>query len=204
MTESKKDRNMKKIIFATNNPHKLLEVQALLGDQLEIVSLKELGFEGDIPETGKTLEENASQKSHFIHDRYGLDCFADDTGLEVDALGGAPGVYSARYAGEKASYDENVTKLLQELEGEQNRAARFKTVVSLILDGKEYLFEGKVEGRILKQRSGGGGFGYDPVFQPEGYNETFAQMPSDLKNRISHRGKAVAQLIRFLQDYFAS
>ena len=195
---------MKKIIFATNNPHKLLEVQALLGDQLEIVSLKELGFEGDIPETGKTLEENASQKSHFIHDRYGLDCFADDTGLEVDALGGAPGVYSARYAGEKASYDENVTKLLQELEGEQNRAARFKTVVSLILDGKEYLFEGKVEGRILKQRSGGGGFGYDPVFQPEGYNETFAQMPSDLKNRISHRGKAVAQLIRFLQDYFAS
>lgn len=195
---------MKKIIFATNNPHKLLEVQALLGDQLEIVSLKELGFEGDIPETGKTLEENASQKSHFIHDRYGLDCFADDTGLEVDALGGAPGVYSARYAGEKASYDENVTKLLQELEGEQNRAARFKTVVSLILDGKEYLFEGKVEGRILKQRSGGGGFGYDPVFQPEGYNETFAQMPSDLKNRISHRGKAMAQLIRFLQDYFAS
>jgi XTP/dITP diphosphohydrolase len=195
---------MKKIVFATNNPHKLREVRDLLGNLFEVVSLKELGFEGDIPETGGTLAENASQKSHFIFDRYGLDCFADDTGLEVDALGGAPGVYSARYAGEKATYEENVTKLLQELEGEDNRTARFKTAVSLLLDGKEYLFEGRVEGRILTQRSGTAGFGYDPVFQPEGYAETFAEMGPELKNRISHRGKAMAKLARFLQQNFAS
>ncbi len=191
---------MKKIVFATNNPHKLSEVRALLGGQFEIVSLKALGFEGDIPETGNTLAENASQKSHFIYEKYGLDCFADDTGLEVDALNGAPGVYSARYAGENATYDENVTKLLRELDGEQNRAARFKTVVSLILDGKEYLFEGKVEGRILQARSGTAGFGYDPVFQPEGYSETFAQMGPELKNKISHRGRAMARLAKFLQQ----
>ncbi len=175
-----------------------MEVQALLGDQLEIVSLKELGFEGDIPETGKTLAENASQKSHFIYDRYGLDCFADDTGLEVDALGGAPGVFSARYAGEKASYGENVTKLLKELEGKPDRKARFKTVVSLILDNKEYLFEGSVEGRILTQRTGNAGFGYDPVFLPNGYSDSFAEMSSELKNRISHRGIAMQKLVAFL------
>ena len=193
---------MKKIVFATNNPHKLREVRDLLRDKFAIVSLKELGFEGDIPETGATLAENASQKSHFIYDRYGADCFADDTGLEVDALGGAPGVYSARYAGETATYNENVTKLLQELKGVENRAARFKTVVSLLLDGKEYLFEGTVEGRILQARSGTAGFGYDPVFQPEGYDETFAEMGPELKNRISHRGRAMAKLVRFLeQDY---
>jgi XTP/dITP diphosphohydrolase len=193
---------MKKIVFATNNPHKLREVRDLLGNLFEVVSLKELSFEGDIPETGNTLAENASQKSHFIFERYGLDCFADDTGLEVDALAGAPGVYSARYAGEKATYEENVTKLLQELEGEANRKARFKTVVSLLLDGKEYLFEGRVEGRILTRRSGTAGFGYDPVFQPEGYEETFAEMGPELKNRISHRGQAMAKLARFLQQYF--
>jgi len=191
---------MKKIVFATNNPHKLSEVRRLLGELFEIVSLKELGFHEDIPETGKTLTENASQKSHFIYEKYGLDCFADDTGLEVDALNGAPGVFSARYAGEKATYDENVIKLLRELDGEQNRTARFKTVVSLILDGKEYLFEGKVEGRILQERSGTAGFGYDPVFQPEGYSETFAQMGPELKNKISHRGQAMARLAKFLQQ----
>ena len=194
---------MKKIVFATNNPHKLDEVRALLGQQFEIVPLAELGFEGDIPETGATLAENASQKAHFIYDRYGVDCFADDTGLEVDALGGAPGVYSARYAGEKATYDENVTKLLRALEGKQERSARFKTVVSLILNGKEYQFEGKVEGRILQARSGTAGFGYDPVFQPEGYGETFAEMNPELKNRISHRGKAMAKLARFLQQNYS-
>ncbi len=189
---------MKKLIFATNNPHKLSEVRTLLGDVFEIISLKDIGFEEDIPETGATLAENASQKSHFIYARYGLNCFADDTGLEVDALGGAPGVYSARYAGESATYDENVTKLLHQLVGEQNRSARFKTVVSLILDGKEYLFEGSVEGRILTQRAGDSGFGYDPVFLPNGYSDSFAEMPSELKNRISHRGIAMQKLVAFL------
>ncbi len=191
---------MKKIIFATNNLHKLSEVRALLGGAFEVVSLKELGFEEDIPETGTTLAENASQKSYYIYERYGLDCFADDTGLEVDALDGAPGVYSARYAGEHASYEENVTKLLQELKSKTNRTARFKTVVSLILNGEEFQFEGRVEGRILTQRSGSSGFGYDPVFQPEGYSESFAEMPSDLKNRISHRGRAMQKLFVFLKN----
>ncbi|VAW30085.1 Nucleoside 5-triphosphatase RdgB (dHAPTP, dITP, XTP-specific), partial [hydrothermal vent metagenome] len=149
---------MKKIIFATNNTHKLSEVRALLVNIFEVVSLKELGFEEEIPETGKTLAENASQKSHFIYERYGLDCFSDDTGLVVDALGGAPGVYSARYAGEHATYEENVTKLLHELDGKQNRSAHFKTVVSLILDGEEFQFEGRVEGQILERRSGKSGF----------------------------------------------
>ncbi len=192
---------MKKLVFATNNVHKLREARDLLGDRFEIVSLKTLGFEGDIPETGTTLAENASQKSHFIFERYGLDCFADDTGLEVDALGGAPGVYSARYAGEMATYEDNLAKLLQEMKGKHNRQARFKTVVSLLLDGNEYLFEGKVEGRILKTRSGEAGFGYDPVFQPEGFTETFAQMDPALKNKISHRGRALAKLSQFLQRY---
>ncbi len=191
---------MKKIVFATNNSHKLSEVRALLGNIFEIVSLKDIGFEGDIPETGVTLAENASQKSHFIFERYGLNCFADDTGLEVDALDGVPGVYSARYAGEHASYEENVTKLLDALEGEENRAARFKTVVSLILNGMELLFEGRVEGQILKQRSGNSGFGYDPVFLPDGYSKSFAEMPSELKNSISHRGKAMQKLLVFLGE----
>ncbi len=191
---------MKKIVFATNNTHKLREARALLGRQFEIVSLEELGFEGDIPETGTTLAENASQKAHFIYDRYGVDCFADDTGLEVDALGGAPGVYSARYAGEKATYDENVTKLLGELEGKQERSARFKTVVSLLLNSEEHLFEGMVEGQILPRRTGSDGFGYDPVFQPVGYQETFAQMNSELKNSISHRGMAMRKLVAFLKE----
>jgi XTP/dITP diphosphohydrolase len=191
---------MKKIVFATNNPHKLLEVRVLLGNIFEIVSLKDIGFEEDIPETGVTLAENASQKSHFIFERYGLNCFADDTGLEVDALDGAPGVYSARYAGEHASYEENVTKLLDALEGEKNRAACFKTVVSLILNGMEFLFEGRVEGQILKQRSGNSGFGYDPVFLPDGYSKSFAEMPSELKNSISHRGKAMQKLLVFLGE----
>ncbi len=191
---------MEKIVFATNNSHKLSEVRALLGNIFEIVSLKDIGFKEDIPETGVTLAENASQKSHFIYERYGLDCFADDTGLEVDALEGAPGVYSARYAGEHASYEENVTKLLHELDGEKNRVARFKTVVSLIVDGNEFQFEGRVEGQILEQRFGNSGFGYDPVFLPDGYPETFAKMSPELKNRISHRGKAMQKLVVFLKN----
>ncbi len=190
----------KKIIFATNNPHKLKEIKEILGDGFDIVSLKELGFSGDIPETGKTLLENASQKSHFIYDKYGGDCFADDTGLEVDALNGEPGVYSARYAGENCSYSDNVNKLLKEMEGKSDRRARFKTVISLILDDKEYFFEGTVEGKITEQPRGDSGFGYDPVFMPDGYNITFAEMSPEEKNKISHRGKAVKKLVEFLKN----
>ncbi len=189
---------MKSFVFATNNAHKLSEVQSLLGDDFKIVSLKALGFTGEIPETGETLAENALQKAHFIYQRYGVNCFADDTGLEVDALGGAPGVYSARYAGPQATYADNVDKLLHEMEGVTSRTARFKTVVALILEGKEYLFHGQVEGEILAGRRGADGFGYDPVFLPLGYDLTFAEMPSALKNKISHRGKAMQKLVRFL------
>ena len=189
---------MKSFVFATNNAHKLSEVQSLLGDDFKIVSLKALGFTGEIPETGETLAENALQKAHFIYQRYGVNCFADDTGLEVDALGGAPGVYSARYAGPQATYVDNVDKLLHEMEGVTSRTARFKTVVALILEGKEYLFHGQVEGDILAERRGADGFGYDPVFLPLGYDLTFAEMPSALKNKISHRGKAMQKLVRFL------
>ncbi len=191
---------MKRIVFATNNLHKLSEVRALIGNIFEIVSLRDIGFYGDIPETGATLAENASQKSHFIFERYGLNCFADDTGLEVDALDGEPGVYSARYAGKHASYVENVSKLLDALADEKNRKACFKTVVSLILDGKEFQFEGRVDGLILEQRAGNSGFGYDPVFLPDGYTESFAEISPELKNRISHRGKAMQKLLAFLRE----
>ncbi len=190
---------MKKIVFATNNPHKLQEIRDILKDDFEIISLKELGFEGDIPETGKTLKENASQKAHYIYDRYGVNCFADDTGLEVEALNGAPGVYSARYAGENATYEDNVNKLLTELGDNPHRKAVFKTVISLILDDKEYFFEGNVNGIITREKHGAGGFGYDPVFLPDGYNQTFAEMPAELKNKISHRGKATEKLVEFLK-----
>ena len=189
---------MKKLVFATNNPHKLNELKQILGDDFQILSLNDLNFNEEIPETGDTLKANASQKSHFIYERYGLDCFADDTGLEVDALGGAPGVYSARYAGENATYDENVEKLLFELKGERIRTARFKTVISLLIGGKEYFFEGRVEGVITESRKGKDGFGYDPVFLPDGFDETFAEMSSNKKNQISHRGRAVAKLVCFL------
>ena len=190
---------MRKIVFATNNQHKLSEVRNILSDDFEIISLKELGFNDDIPETGVTLAENASQKSQFIFEKFQVDCFSDDTGLEVEALNGAPGVYSARYAGEKATYEDNVNKLLFEMKGQTNRKAAFKTVISLILDGKEYLFEGKVEGEIVPYKRGVGGFGYDPVFLPAGFDKTFSEMPPELKNKISHRGKATAKLVDFLQ-----
>ena len=190
---------MRKIVFATNNQHKLSEVRNILSDDFEIISLKELGFNDDIPETGVTLAENASQKSHFIFEKFQVDCFSDDTGLEVEALNGVPGVYSARYAGEKATYEDNVNKLLFEMKGLTNRKAAFKTVISLILDGKEYLFEGKVEGEIVPVKRGGGGFGYDPVFLPAGFDKTFSEMSPEQKNKISHRGKATAKLVDFLQ-----
>ena len=190
---------MRKIVFATNNVHKLKEIRKILENDFEIVSLKELGFNDDIPETCSTLEENASQKSHYIFDRYHIDCFSDDTGLEVEALGGAPGVYSARYAGENCSYDDNVNKLLKELENVNNRKAAFKTVISLIIDGKEYQFSGDVQGVITTEKHGIGGFGYDPVFLPDEYNKTFSEMDAGLKNKISHRGKATAKLVAFLK-----
>ncbi|RLD34482.1 MAG: non-canonical purine NTP pyrophosphatase [Bacteroidetes bacterium] len=189
---------MEKLVFATNNPHKLQEVRAMLAGKFEVAGLKDIGCTEDIPETGVTLDENASIKSHYVLHNYQIDCFADDTGLEVDALGGRPGVYSARYAGEGASYEKNVTKLLKELADKTDRTARFRTVISLILNGNEYRFEGTVEGRIIKERRGSSGFGYDPVFIPEGYSQTFAEMDPDLKNRISHRARATQKFVDFL------
>jgi len=190
---------MKKIVFATNNFNKLNELKRIIGDRMEVLSLNDINVHEDIPETGVTLAENASQKSHFIYDKFHLDCFADDTGLEVEALNGAPGVYSARYAGNNATYNDNVNKLLHELEGKSNRKAAFKTVISLILDGKEYQFEGRVDGVITHDKRGTGGFGYDPVFLPDDYTQTFAEMPMELKNTISHRGRATAKLVAFLK-----
>lgn len=191
---------MKKIVFATNNQHKLSEVKEILKHKYEVLGLKDIGFSGDIPETGITLVENASIKSNFVFDKYGFDCFSDDTGLEIDSLGGRPGVYSARYAGEDGNAERNITKVLAELKGNENRTARFKTVVSLFLGGKEYFFEGKVEGKITLTKRGKDGFGYDPIFIPDGFDLTFAEMPQELKNSISHRGKAMRELVKFLKN----
>lgn len=190
-----------RIVFATNNSHKLDEIRNILGSSFEVMSLNELGCHDDIPETGTTLEENARQKAQYIYDKYHCNVFADDTGLEVDALGGKPGVYSARYAGGEGHDSEaNMTKLLKNLEGEDNRKAQFRTVIALILDGKTSLFDGIVEGEIIKERRGGEGFGYDPIFQPEGYDKTFAELGNDIKNTISHRARAVAKLAAFLKQ----
>lgn len=186
------------IIFATNNAHKLVEVQALMPQGISIVGLSQMGIHDDIPEDGDTLEANALQKARYVYERTKRNCFADDTGLEVEALGNAPGVYSARYAGPQKSSADNIVKLLEELCGHQNRRARFRTVIALIIDGKEHLFEGIVRGHITEQLSGNEGFGYDPIFMPEGYNQTFAEMPLDVKNDISHRGRAVQKLVEFL------
>ena len=190
---------MTEIIFATNNAHKLSEAQALLGDKFHLVTLRDCGITEDIPETADTLDGNASQKSHYLHDRVGKNCFADDTGLEVEALGGAPGVRSARYATDGHDFEANNRLLLKNLEGVTNRKARFRTVISLILDGEEHLFEGIVEGRIAESAAGCGGFGYDPLFIPDGYDCTFAEMSADEKNAISHRGRAVQKLVEFLK-----
>lgn len=189
---------MKTLVFATNNLHKLEEVRDILGGSFRITSLKEIGCTDDIPETADTLEGNALQKARYVKDKFGYDCFADDTGLEVEALGGAPGVFSARYAGPGHDSEANMQKLLKELEGKTNRQAQFRTVVALILEGREYTFEGIVRGTILTERRGTAGFGYDPVFVPEGYAETFAEMGSEEKNRISHRARAVQKLADFL------
>ena len=189
---------MRKLIFATNNKHKLGEVREMLDGKVEIVSLEEAGLSGEIAETADTLQGNALQKAQWVWERTHCDCFADDTGLEVDALDGAPGVYSARYAGEHCSFDDNVNKLLKALDGETNRKAQFRTVICLIEDGEPRYFEGKVEGVILTERYGEEGFGYDPIFMPDRFAVSFAEMPLEVKNMISHRGMAVKRLTEYL------
>ena len=191
---------MKKLIFATNNKHKVEEVRAALDGIVDIVTLAEAGLSGEIPETADTLQGNALQKAQWVWDRTHTDCFADDTGLEVDALGGAPGVYSARYAGEHCSFDDNINKLLAALDGETDRRADFRTVICLIQGGEPKYFEGRVDGQILTERhSNGEGFGYDPVFMPDRFAVSFAEMPLDVKNTISHRGLAVKKLAEYLK-----
>lgn len=189
---------MKTIVFATNNRHKLDEVRKITESLVHIVSLADIGCSDEIPETAETLEGNALQKACFIRDKFGYDCFADDTGLEVEALDNAPGVYSARYAGPIHDADANMDKLLHELEDKENRRARFRTIIALLYEGGEYLFEGTVNGHIIKEKKGAAGFGYDPVFMPEGHTETFAELGDDTKNHISHRALAVRKLVAFL------
>lgn len=186
------------LVFATNNRHKLDEVQQIIGKDFRIVSLADINCHDDIPETADTLEGNALQKARYIKEHYGYDCFADDTGLEVEALNNAPGVYSARYAGEERSAEANMKKLLSELKEKNNRKARFRTVIALILQGKEHLFEGVVKGEIIREKKGDSGFGYDPIFMPDGYDQTFAELGNDIKNTISHRAEAVKKLNEYL------
>lgn len=190
---------MKSLIFATNNKHKIEEATHILHDKYKLISLSELGFSDDIPETEPTLEGNASLKAWFIYNKFNTDCFADDTGLEVDALNGEPGVFSARYAGDTHDFGLNTSKLLGNLEGQTNRKARFRTVVSLIIEGVETRFEGILEGIIINERKGSHGFGYDPVFVPDGYTQTIAELPPDLKNKISHRALAMQKMADFLK-----
>ncbi len=190
--------NKTPLVFATNNAHKLREVREMLGDRFNIISLAELGCNEEIPETADTLQGNALQKARYVKEHYGVDCFADDTGLMVDALGGAPGVYTARYAGPAHDSEANINRLLKELEGVEERTAHFTTVIALILDGKEHIFEGTVEGVIDTHRHGEGGFGYDPVFVPDESGIAFALMSPEDKNAISHRGRAIRKLVDFL------
>ena len=208
---------MNKIVFATNNQHKLEEIRSILGEDFEVLSLSDIGCHEDIPETSDTLEGNAIQKAQYVFDKYGYACFADDTGLEVEALGGEPGIYSARYAAldgdDSISHDSeaNMAKLLRKLEGIENRKARFRTVIALITNAplpfgegmgeRLQLFEGIVNGSIIKERRGGEGFGYDPIFQPEGYDKTFAELGNEVKNQISHRARAVQKLADYLKSY---
>ena len=189
---------MRDLIFATNNPHKLREISEIIGKRFHILSLGDIGCNEEISEDAETIEGNASLKSWYIWKKLGKDCFADDTGLEIDALGGKPGVKSARYAGDECIAENNIRKVLQEMEGVSDRKARFRTVISLILDGKEIQFEGTVEGTILLEKRGKDGFGYDPVFLPDGCDQSFAEMAAEDKNRISHRGRATRKLIEYL------
>ncbi len=189
---------MRKLVFATNNDHKLRELREILSSEFELLSLNDIGCNDEIPETGPTLEINAAQKSFYIWNRYGINCFADDTGLEVETLMNEPGVYSARYAGEDRSATANMLKVLEKLAGETNRKARFRCVISLVTEGVEKQFEGIVEGQILTKAQGEAGFGYDPIFMPDGYHLSFAEMAAEEKNLISHRGRAVKKLIDYL------
>ena len=188
------------LIFATHNLHKAEEVRAILGSNYHIKSLHEIGCP-DIPETADTLKGNALQKAQYVFDHYHVNCFADDTGLEVEALDGRPGIYSARYAGEGCTYQDNVLKMLEEMRGVTNRKASFKTIIALILDGKQYFFEGRVDGEILTEQRGSDGFGYDPIFKPLGFRQTYAEMSAMSKNTISHRARAMQQLKTFLMEY---
>ena len=189
---------MKKIVFATNNLNKLRELRSAVKD-FQIIGLKDLNIIEDIPETGNSLRDNALQKAKYIYEKTGLDCFADDTGLEIEALDGRPGVYSARYAGQERNPEKNIKKVLYELKDSDDRNARFKTVIALVIRGEEYCFEGKVEGEILKEKQGIDGFGYDPIFRPLGYDQSFAEMSLELKNEISHRGLAIKKLLKYLK-----
>ena len=191
-----------KLVFATNNKHKLEEVKAILGNRIEVLSLNDINCHDDIPETADTLEGNALIKARYIYDKFGVDCFADDTGLEVEALDGEPGVYSARYAGEDCNPEANMYKLLQNLTEKNNRNAQFRTVIALIIQGEEKLFNGIVKGTISNEKIGNAGFGYDPIFIPEGFSESFAQMTSDMKNSISHRYRATEELSKYLKQQY--
>ncbi|WKN45074.1 non-canonical purine NTP diphosphatase [Tunicatimonas pelagia] len=190
-----------KLCFATNNAHKVTEVQQLLGDTFDIISLQDIGCTEELPETQPTLEGNARQKAEFVYQHYQVNCFADDTGLEIAALNGKPGVDSAHYAGPERNSQHNMQKVLDQLQGANNCQAQFRTIIALILEGKSYTFEGKVTGSITQKRSGQQGFGYDPIFIPEGYQQSFAEMSLEEKNQISHRGRAVQQLVHFLNNY---
>ena len=188
----------RKLLFATNNQHKLKEAREIIGTTFRILSLQDVSFNEDIPETSDTLLGNASQKAWILYNKTGMDCFADDTGLFIDALDGRPGVYSARYAGEGCSFEDNIRKVLAEMGDTENRKASFRCVICLILGGKEHLFEGRVDGVILKEKQGTEGFGYDPVFMPKGQSQTFSEMPAYLKNGLSHRGRALRKMMKFL------
>lgn len=190
-----------RLVFATNNKHKLEEVQKAVGDDFEIVSLKEIAGDVDIEETGTILEENAKIKAMYVVDNHGMNCFADDTGLEIEALDGAPGVYSARYAGEGCSFDDNMNKVLEQMKDAENRNAVFKTIIHIVIEGKEHVFKGEVKGKITKEKKGEKGFGYDPIFIPNGYDKTFAELSIEEKNKISHRGIATKKLVEFLKSY---
>jgi len=187
------------LIFATNNPHKLHEVRDIMGNRFRIYGLKDINFDVELPEDQDTIEGNARQKAMFVFEKSGRNCFADDTGLFIDAMDGRPGVYSARYAGEQCSFDDNIRKVLSELDGIENRKANFRCSICLIYNGIEHFFEGRVDGIITRERKGKDGFGYDPVFLPDGHKQTFAEMPPYLKNGISHRGRAIFRMLRFFK-----
>lgn len=193
---------MKPLVFATANPNKIREVNSLIDPNMTILGLKDIGCEEDIPETQPTIEGNALQKARYVYENYKHNCFAEDSGLEIDALDGAPGVYSARYAGPEKNAAANMAKALQAMQNVTNRGAQFKTVIALIIDGKEFSFEGIIRGTLLTEKRGIGGFGYDPIFQPDGYNITFAEMSAEEKNKISHRGIAVRKLLAFLSEHY--